>query len=432
MKKVMKLVLFCTFSAVLFNSQLGFAIGLKESIDIAFSKNPKTQANMERLKAQYLEVKALKKALMLPSINVSYTAERGNEANRLEGTRQKTRSSELQYSIGMNIFNGFADYYQIKARECSYKQQEAIYNSTNTLIQNTRGYIAGLVAKYYVDVVRYKANLDFNLKKLDYFKGIRPFATTDEEITRIENAIHAFENETQEIKTMLEISEANLKYVLNDELPADFEDLDTTIKNLVIPQTLEDAIASASKSSPEIISARYGLECQSLYQKSVLAEYRGVRIDVSAGRVRNTYVDAFNQSALSTNKVGITISKSFNLGMPIQNQAEASKVRAAALDLEGVTSDTKNDLNTNYKQLNGVITSLNNINSSFAQNIAKMDSLYAEIIAGKSKELIFFIELSNSAIDQWWNLDSKKMEIINMKFYIQRSVGSLFENIPGQ
>lgn len=404
---------------------------LTEALQVAFGNNPRTQANEMRLKAALDDLEAARKRAYGPTANLGYsTYGLRDRPNYMGGQTSRSRSADASLSLNLNVFNGFADYYRLKKMECDNKQQEAIYNSTNTNILNTKGQIAGLVATSYVEIVRGRQNVRFTDFKIELLKRARVFATSDKDVTRIEQILDYLSTDKSFVSTGLQIAENKFQFAVTVPASQDADDLDQTIPKIVIPATFDEALTLALQKSPEVVSARFGVECSRLSKKATQAEHYGVRVDIGASGYRNRQHEAANNPTGSRGTTwSVTLSKNFDLGMPAAARSSSKLETSAEMDLEGAIATVKSDLGTNYLKHASVLEIARGHTESFVKLDGKIRSMILDIEAGRSTDLEFFLDLYTSYDNTHWNMLEAKTQLINIRFETQRNIGTLFDLI---
>lgn len=387
----------------------GPKLSLPEALQTALDKNPKTQANEMRLKAEFERLTTTKQTAYLPRLNVSV----GQSLN------DPTSKSGL-VGINWNLFNSFSDYYRIKAQECNYKKQEAQYNSTDAFIKNTSGQIAGLVASYFINLTMNRSELLILNNVMTLIDKSLSLDITPEQQIQLENMRNSYQVRIDSVQSNVTIAERNYQYIVTETAPDHIESLDETIQSIIIPVSSSEAYQIGLEKSPEILTVRLGLQCLRLSHKSTKAAQRGVRVDLTASRNTN-----FNDR--QSNSVFITVSKSIGADTITGTQSEATQIEAAQLDMDGAVADLENNLFVNYKQLDGKLKSA----ASFEKNLNRISKQIQDLIenhSGNEREVDLLINLIGAYHGNWMNASSAKQEIINLKFSIQRNIGTLFES----
>lgn len=402
------------FAASILLSLCSFAqekTSLQNAIQTALSNNPRTQANALRLQASFDRLKAYKQSVYLPTASVGYSQDLQTSKNR-----------GGYASVNLNLFNGFADYYSIQARECNYKNLEASYNSTNTMMQNTSGQIVGLVVNNYVNLVSTRQHELFDVMTLARLKQILPVVKDIDQKTSVENFISSTEISIEESKSTLQIAEADYKYIVNSEVPLKTDSFSEIIAKIEIPNNAETAYEISLQKSPEILNARLSLECDQLSRKAERAGLYSARVDVSLSH--NT---DFNGANTNSTSAMLNVSVPLDLGRISSYKAGEKNIQATELDLNATIASIKNDLNNDYIRLNSAIETSNTYELNFNDNENKIITYLQNIGQLKTEELKNLINLLRIQQGQFQMLSFKKQQIINLKYSTQRNIGTLFE-----
>lgn len=385
-------------------------VSLPEAIQTALNKNPKTQANEMRLKSEFERLKTQKQATYLPRISVQAT----------QGLNTVSSSSNsVSAGINWNLFNGFSDYYRLQAQECNYKRLEAQYNSTDAFIKNTSGQIAGLVSTYFINLTIYRGELITLANTLQFLDVLSGFEPTSVQQIQIENLKNSLVARKSQVESNSAIAERNYQYVVTEPAPITVENLEETIQSIIIPNSSDEAFRIGLDKSPDVLAAQLGLKCLELDHQSSSAERRGVRVDLSLNTTK-----AFQDRRVNTGY--ITISKSIGVDDFTASKSELTKIEASRLDLDGTIDDLKNNLFVNYKELEGST----NLAQSYEKSFKQVEMQIQDILNTghpTEKQIDLLISLIGSYHGYWMNTAYTKQEIINLKFSIQRNIGTLFE-----
>lgn len=385
---------------------------LPQAIQTALDKNPKTQANEMRLKAEFERLNTQKQAAFLPRFGMQAMQDI-NDSSKKSGN----------INLNWNIFNSFSDYYRLQAQECNYKKQEAQYNSTDTFIKNTSGQIAGLVANYFLNLVNSRTELVTLANTMQFLEVLGKAGASTEQLIQIENMKNSYQVRIDQVNSNLAIAEQNYKYIVTEPAPEALENLEETIQSIKVPVNSDEAYEIGLEKSPEILTAKLGLLCLQLGHKATQALQRGVRVDVSAGTTSNF-------QGQRTNTGYIVISKSFGADTFTAGKSELHQIEAARLDLDGSIDDLKNNLFVNYKQLEGRTKAAQSYENNFKRIEKQIQDLLKNGRASK-EQIDLLLNLIGAYHGNWMNMSMTKQEIINLKFSIQRNIGILFETTIG-
>ena len=390
-------------------AQNNVKVSLQEAIQTALNNNPRTQANSLRLQAAFDQLAAAKQSAYLPTASVGYSQSLQDAQNR-----------NLQFSINLNLFRGFADYYSLKARECNYKKMEAAYNSTNAMLQNTSGQIVGLVANGYVRLINLRENILFYRSTLQRLNQLLPFAKTEEQRTNIENYINSITISLQESESSLKIAESNYVFVVNNPVPQSTDTLSETIQKIDIPMSSEESFQISLQKSPEILSAQLMLECLQLSHKAEKSQLYSPSVDLRMSRSNDL-------NGNSSNSAMVTISIPFSVGRITSHTANEKNITAAQLDLDGTIAEVKNDLSNTYIKLQSSQQVSESYSKQYQSNEIKIAQYLSKLNQLNAEEVNILYNLLGSQQGQWLMMNMKKQEVIDLRFNIQRNIGTLFE-----
>ncbi len=386
-------------------------VSLQDAIQYALKNNPRTQANALRLQSAFEQLQAYKQSKFLPTASVGYS-------QNLQNPSEKSAKA----TINMNLFNGFADYYGIQAQECNYKLRESNLKSTNSQMQNTSGQIVGLVANNYINLVEIRQNQSFDKMTLEKLNQILPQAKNDEQKNSLENYISGTTISIQESVSDLQIAEANYKYVVNAEAPLMTDTFSEIMTKIEIPQNANQAFDISLEKSPEILSAKLSLECSQLSRKAERAGLYSARVDVSASR--STDFNGTNNGSTSAN-LNITIP--FDLGRMNSFKAGEKNMTATQLDLDDTIAEIKNSLNNNYIRLQSSQDVANTYEINYKNTELKINNYMSNLKTLNKDDINILISLLRTQQDQFYQLNSKQQTVINLKYGIQRNIGTLFD-----
>lgn len=384
---------------------------LQEAIRLGLDNNPRTQANALRLQAAFENVQAAKQSAYLPKAAIGYQQDLNDSSQRSAFLR-----------IHLNLFNGFSDYYRIKARECGYKLTEANYNSTNARLQNTSGQIVGLVVSSYIELIRIRENIQFYTLLLNRLNEAKNYAKTDKQRNSFENFINSISVTKEESLSNLKIAESNYKAAVNQAVPSEIDSFANTLMSIKIPDTAEESFQISLDKSPEILSSKLALECQKLGHKANQANLYSAKIDLSYSHEKD-----YQGPTKKSNSAQLRLTIPFDVGGRTSLNAEAKEITATELDLEGAISDVQNDLNNNYinlKSSESSILSYEKINQSNEIKIQKLLSQLSNLNADQIDDLYSLLG-SSQGYKSYLNM--YYIQTINLKYSIQKNIGTLFE-----
>jgi outer membrane protein TolC len=406
-----------SLTVMLFLTQSLFAqsnpvkVTIEDSIQTALKNNPRTQANALRLEAAFERLKAQKQYAYLPTASVGYSKDLGS-----------SNSSSIDFNLRMNLFNGFADYYAIKAGECNYKRLEATYKSTNSFIQNTSGKIVGSVIDNYIELISVRQSLSTHEETLERLKMLLPFAKNIEQQTTIESQINTIQISMQQHASALKIAEGNYKFIVNSDVPQLTDTFDEVISKIEIPQNEAEAFEISLLKSPEILEAKLALECDRLSRKAERANLYSARIDLSLNQNKD-----LGGSSSKSNSAQIVLNLPFSLGQQTSYNAGAKNIQATELDLNGTIDEIKNNLAKDYINLQSQLETANSYDTIYNSNEIKINTMLQNLPKLTLLELNVLVTLITNQRYQFETISYTKQRISNIKYSVQRNIGTLFE-----
>ncbi len=387
-------------------------VSLQQAIQTAIDKNLRSKSNTLRLEGAAEHLKAQKQSAYLPTVSTGYSQD-----------LKSPHSRALSTTISMNLFNGFADYYAIKAGECNYKRTEASYKSTNAFQQNTTGQIIGSVTNNYIHLVSIRQNQNMNKTTVDRLNAILPFSKNNTQQGKIERQINLFLISMQESKSELQVAERNYAYIVNSEAPSQTDSFNEIIEKANIPETAKQAFEISLIKSPEILEAKLSLECDQLSRKVDRARLYSAQIDVSATRSTD-----FNSPAKNSTSANLTVRIPFDLSRITNYNAGDKNIQATQLDLEDTIKKTELDLTNSYDSLISTMSSASARDALYNSNEIEISSKLSNLSPLSEIEMNDLIDNVTSQNQQFQTNNYLKRQIIDIKYNIQRNIGTLFES----
>lgn len=409
--------------------------GLQQSIRTALDKNPKIRSNDKVLEAMLLRVDSAKMS-QLPSLRVGYSASHssGSISDIGSGVQQPygVSSRGANISLNWNIYDGGAKRKRIESMECSFKERQANFNSTNTQIRNTQGQIASLVVQFYVALSRSKQNILFTEQVILVLNKFRTAAKTQGEILETENVINNITLDLKEQQATLTSAAGNYKYVVTEDAPADVDSYQQMIESLSIPASPEMAMKIAREKSPEIKSAKYQIECARLRYDSAKASAYSPRVDVSVGRNFGNVtsnIPSGTSSGLSTTSAQISISMNLDAGSSGELNAQKKEIAAAQDNLDGTIADTQHEIQTQYPDLVNAISFAEAYNKNFLASQENIMKYAQDIDAHKQVNVSDALKELGNLMNNYYSYQRYTSVVLNTKFQIQKTVGILFDSL---
>lgn len=412
-------------------AQENSSVSLLAAVRIALKENPKIRSNDKILEAMLLRVQSLKRS-QLPGLSVS--ASTGYDRSTISSGGEVTPGYDTAYrSAGVNlnwtIFDGGAKRKRIQSAECSFKERQASFNSTNTLTRNTQGQIASLVVENYVSLVGARENIQFTEQVLQILTKFRSAAKTQGEIIETENSINSMTLSLEQLKADETKAANNYEYVVTQQAPKDIESFQQMIDSLVVPPNPQEAMRIALEKSPEIKTARYQIECNRLRYQSAKASAYSPKVDVSVGyNQSNQNLDgsAYNSRGAS---IGISLRMNLDPGASSELAAQRKEIDSSTDNLDGAIADAKHDLETDYPDLQNSIRFAELHNKNYLNNYTNVMQYVSDIDAHKKVSVSDAMKELSSMIGSWYSHSREVSRVLNKKFQIQKNVGTLFENL---
>lgn len=440
MKGVALLNTFCRqkiFIGMTFFSLCGmphFALGmsLQEAIKNTFDHNPRMQANQKRL--EEIKLHALAAWLdMLPILTLGYSVGHRERNLKLDGVVfPHPVSHHRGGSVGGSVllFDG-ASYFRARAAEAEVKIQSAIYNSTNALRPNTKGALASAVQSTYSAIVLMRMQLELVAALRNHLEHFLRKATTPDERNRLQEAINSTESSRISTELRLDILGRDFADLVMAPVPAELDDLDVMIASLIVPETLEEAQTEAAKSSPDLRVRNFELERQKqLYRAQVASVYLPrVSLDYSREANRTSYVGGPLEE-IRGSSVSAAVTWTFSAGNIPRTKAAAKAVEAAQLDVAAEKRDLDHDLETTYRRRSGSVERDRLLTRNLAEIRANLKNFLDRLEQGEPVDLTKDgLGMVNSLSNTWGEWVENKVRLVELKFDIQKKIGTLFEDV---
>lgn len=422
-----KLILLVTLSA-----STSYGIGLKEAIKGAIQNNPRTtaidlrmQAMQDRKKAQYMD--------LLPSLHIGSSA--NFSQNQMAGGTSRSTSYGNNVGVSMNLYNGGADVESLRAAEERLKATDAEYNSSNSQIPNTRGRFASSVFESYISLVENYEQKNFVVdlkKKLEFLQKAH---LNEEERETLNQRITDLE--TSMVNVDYGISEAQKDFTYFTTLPApqasNLESFDQLRSGLVIPENAEKAFQIALEKSPDIQSMNHRLAAETHEREADKRKLFRPRVDFNASYNDNTSRGDSGPSVNSKGAyVGLSVTYRIGAGSVYRNRAGNKELEATRSERDATLADVQYSLNARYHSL----ANQEKVQSLQQQNLqtadARLTTIFKKIEKGEKVEFKDMIAAVDTRSNYWQSNLQLKRNIIAARFNLQRTVGTLFDEISFQ
>lgn len=422
-----KLILLVTLSA-----STSYGIGLKEAIKGAIQNNPRTtaidlrmQAMQDRKKAQYMD--------LLPSLHIGSSA--NFSQNQMAGGTSRSTSYGHNVGVSMNLYNGGADVESLRAAEERLKATDAEYNSSNSQIPNTRGRFASSVFESYISLVENYEQKNFVVDLKTKLEFLQKAHLNEEERETLNQRITDLE--TSMVNVDYGISEAQKDFTYFTTLPApqasDLESFDQLRSGLVIPENAEKAFQIALEKSPDIQSMNHRLAAETHEREADKRKLFRPRVDLNASYNDNTSRGDSGPSVNSKGAyVGLSVTYRIGAGSVYRNRAGNKELEATRSERDATLADVQYSLNARYHAL----ANQEKVQSLQQQNLQTADTrlatIFKKIEKGDKIEFKDIIAAVDTRSTYWQSNLHLKRNIIAARFNLQRTVGTLFDEITLQ
>jgi len=400
---------------------------LKESITAAIKLNPKTISTDELLESLHFQTLSTK-ANMYPSgsisCGVSYNRSQLNMTNDI--SRDRGSYGDCTLNARVNLYDGGASRYRYKSAEASEAATVAAYNTSDSLIPNTRGGLANQTMLNYVAVINQKEGIRISNHLLSF---LYEFEKVSNDFA-LKSLIAEFEQEKIKYNDELSLKKEGFQYIVTlpiDENPEDFE---STILSLKIPVSADDAINMAMLTGPEIIRRNLNVKMAEFDLKAIRAS-NGPSVDLIFNLTTSSSRDLQNRNNNSTsNNSSVGVYLNIPLGGSGYYETKASKSNLASKnsEREAAILDAKYSIREQYKKLNNLKKNYTALYASYNEQLAYVRSLVKSINEGEINN--FDITKSIAAVS---NLEKKAWQILEIQnqmvyklFSISQMTGSLF------
>ncbi len=408
-----------------------FSMTLQEAIKFSLQNNPKTVANQLRVEAMEERVKAQRMS-WYPKLNISTGIDTSNfKQTSSDGasSASQSRGNRMGVSSSINLYDGGAEKYSQLAAEANLKATRARYNSSNALIPNTRGSIARQVSTAYVSLLEIKEQK----KYLDQLAGILKLMMSVAD----ENEKVLLSQRMDDLKTSLlsnssKMTEAliDFKYFATVPAPAEMQTLEQVIDSLKIPVNADEAFRIAVQKSPNLKQAEFELEAAKQNYKSEKANLYSPRVSLATSINRSGSQSDGSSSNSRSVSIGVMLSYTLDPATGHRDSAASKNVEAAQRDSDGATEELKFEIESIYPRLDSMqqiyrsqLESLNNAEVNLANLVKKLQG-------GEKIDLQKFgLPILDNQRQQTFICLSQKIEILTTRFSIQRTVGTLFDNV---
>ena len=409
------------------------ALTLQEAIKISIDTNPKTVANQLRVQAMEDRLKA-QKLSWLPTVTTTLGTDlsRSKYSSEMLDRSSSSRENSVGASTSFKLYDGGADKFATLEAEANLKAMKARYSSSNALIPNTRGSIAREVIDAYAGLLE----VIEQQKYLGFISGVlQTYATAfrGDDLVVVQQKINDLKTSNIKINFNHEQALKDFKYFTTVEAPAAAE-LDTiqqAIQSLVIPANADEAFRIALDKNPNIKMAEYDVESSQYGYEAGRARRNSPQISLQASTNRslgNTN-DTLNRSGRAS--IGVYLSYTLDAKKSHFDAASVKTLEAAKNDLSAMTKETKYTIETFYPNLENQ----ENVFRSQLENLKSADDslnqILAKIKAGQTVDINVALNVLSAHQQYTYQSITQQVSILYTRFNIQRSVGTLFDNLGG-
>ncbi len=407
------------------------AMTLQEAIKTSIENNPKTVANQLRVQAMEDRLKA-QKVNWLPTATAIVGSDLSTSKYSTAGLNRTTNGRDHSASLvaTMTIYDGGANKFATQEAEAELKAMKARYSSSNALIPNTRGSIANGVMDAYaglLQVIEQKKYLGFLSSTLAKFAP----GFTGDDLVLIQQRINDLK--TSHIRTDFNYQEAlkDFKYFATVPAPptAELDTIEQAIDSLIIPHNAEEAFRIALEKNPNIKTAEYDAESSKLGYEAGKARRSSPLIYAQAAVTKGNGAvnDISNRSTSSS--VGIYLSYTLDGKNKHLESAGLKNVEAAKRDLDGMIDETKHTIDSVYPSLQNQL----NIYRSQLENLKvateSLNQILVKIKNGEFVDINVALNILSSHQSYTQQCLDLKISILYTRFRIQRTVGTLFDQL---
>lgn len=424
MKQPYAQLVFVVFIAI---SQNSFALTLQEAIKISLENNPKTIANQLRVKAQEDRLNA-QKLNWYPKLTLTTGYEVSK--SRYNSQDSGSQSGRVGISTSVTLYDGGANSYAVQAAAADLKATEARYSSSNALIANTRGSIAKLVKDAYVSLIQISEQKKYLSSLGETLQVFLSAAKTDDQKSLVKQGISDLRTSLTDIEASYLAALNDFKYFSTIPAPASLQTFEEAISSLVIPRSADEAFQIALQKSPNIKLAEYELESAQLKYKADKADAYSPRVTLSSSVQRGANANDGSHSQNSSASIGINIRYTLDSSAGYRNAATEKNMEASQRDKDGAIDQVRYEIDTVYPHLKNqqqiYLLQLENLHTTEEA----LRQFVAKIKAGQEVDINFGVTNILEPLRQYTVACLKlKIDILNTRFNIQRSVGTLFDSV---
>ncbi|MBC7429346.1 MAG: TolC family protein [Bacteriovorax sp.] len=401
---------------------------LREAIAVAVKYNPKTISTNELLESIHYSTLATKTD-MYPrvSVNCSGSYSGGNtNFNGLPSAPSKGASGDCGVSLNVNLYDGKSSYYGYKAAEASEAATAAAYNTSDSLIPNTRGGLANQAVNIFVSLANSNGAIEHSKKSLSYLKIFEKISDD----YNLKSTITETEQDIEQMNDSLKLQKESFEYTVTVPPSDDLDDLDTTIGTLKIPASADDAINLALSNGPEVIRRNLNVQMAEFNLKSIKGSLGpSITLSVNAGKsIYSDKVSSANNYNSNSNSVGVMVSIPIGGGGHYRKKSSEAALAASKSEREAAIADAKHSISEQYKKLINLRNNYLSNSKNYTDQLNYLQSLAESVDQGRTLtvDITKVLTAINTLEKRYYQLQRTQDEILTALFGIQQVTGQLF------
>ena len=423
-------------SFILLNSSFAelndnFPKTLRESLRLAMKLNPKTVATDELMESIHYSTLVIKTS-SLPSGSLSCSANRVNSEISLEGFHkpisQITTSKNCGLFVGYNLYDGGASHYRTLSAEASGKATRASYDTSDSLIPNTRGSLANSTISNFIQFSQSK-------QRIELLKYIRNTLLTFQKFTNTDNLKVMIFSTNQSLQQLVDIFELNKKafqYIVTIPPSEDIESIDSAIKSMKIPATSDEAIELALTKGPVVQRRNLNVEMAEHNLNATKASI-GPTINLSFGWTKGiSESDTITHN--TSRSVGVTLNIPFGVSSVYSIKSASKYLDSMKSQREAAINDAKNSIQVTYSLLQSQKNKYESSTRIYSDQIESLKIAVAKINSSNTSGLILsdlLVGITNLQT-QFLDLQNTQSTILMSLYSIQQLTGILFTDFIGE
>lgn len=399
----------------------------QQAIQSTFNLNPKMKANEARIVAIQERTKAVW-ANLLGSLDFSISVNHSASQEKVGKIRYTNDSSSAssRVSVQIPIFDPAARA-EANSAAASARAQIADFESSNSYGKNTKASLATSVMNVYSMILMAKEKRNFLANDLVVSLTKLLSMTRDKDYQmRIQSLIISVTTSLEDMKTEEATNASDFKFLVTLPQPERLQTFAQLIESLQIPLSASDAFATALERSHELQAANDRVEASgwSLRAASNRSGYPTANLRVDYSNSAATGGDLTTMRGLSAS---VIINQRFSFGKDHEEKAAAASHSATVSDRDDVLLTLEHDLTNYYQRLEGLLRSQVTYRDNFNTTKNNIDEALKQIGIREDKTKIeLILSLFGTLSNQWEMLYSNNMSLLMTKFYVQKSIGTLF------